>query len=349
MINGCHTAIITPFDENGVDREGMARLVDFQVSNGVSGVLAVGTTGESPVLDWEEHNAVIGAVAKYCKGKCTVIAGTGSNNTAEALKASTYAVSAGVDALLLVDPYYNGPSSLEIRREYLEPVAAAFPDTGIIPYIIPGRTGCQLLPEDIALAHERYPNIHAIKEATGSRENMKRTRELLGREFRILSGDDPMTCSIMLEPGIRAAGGISVMSNIAPKAMSDMIRLAAEGKAEEAEALDRALSPLTRIVMIRTREATPYGDVECRARNPLPVKILMNLLGMPSGPCRPPLGKITPTALEIIAGAAREVWEKNPEILTPAAKTFDLDLEDRLSPERLAKDPAVKNLVYDAY
>ncbi|MGB5424034.1 MAG: dihydrodipicolinate synthase family protein, partial [Desulfobacterales bacterium] len=123
MLEGCYTAIITPFNGAVVDNDGLDALVAFQIKNGISGVLAAGTTGESPVLSWDEHNRVIEAVARSTSGKCRCIAGTGSNNTHESLAATEHAVKAGVDAVLLVDPYYNGPSSLEIRREYVAPVA----------------------------------------------------------------------------------------------------------------------------------------------------------------------------------------------------------------------------------
>ena len=137
MISGSYTAIITPFKGDAVDYEGLEQLVAFQVENGISGILAVGTTGESPTLNWEEHNRVVETVAKAIDGRVTCIAGTGSNNTAETFSASKHAADAGVDAVLLVDPYYNGPSSLEIRREYVEPVASAFPSLEVIPYVIP--------------------------------------------------------------------------------------------------------------------------------------------------------------------------------------------------------------------
>jgi len=128
MNPGCYTAIVTPFDGDAVDESGLARLAEFQIQNGISGILAVGTTGESPTLAWEEHHHVVQTYARLSKGKCLCIAGAGSNNTKEALSATREAVEAGVDAVLLVDPYYNGPSSLEIRNEYVKPVAAAFPD-----------------------------------------------------------------------------------------------------------------------------------------------------------------------------------------------------------------------------
>jgi len=164
MRAGSYTAIITPFTQTSVDYDGLAQLVNFQIKNGITGILAMGTTGESPTLTWAEHNRVIQEVSENSKNHCLCIAGTGSNNTNEALAATEQAIRAGVDAVLLVDPYYNGPSSLEIRKEYVEPVAKAFPSTDIIPYVIPGRTGAQLLPEDLAILAETCPNVKKPRE-----------------------------------------------------------------------------------------------------------------------------------------------------------------------------------------
>ncbi|MBI5593145.1 MAG: 4-hydroxy-tetrahydrodipicolinate synthase [Deltaproteobacteria bacterium] len=344
MKSGCYTAMITPFNGEMVDIEGIEKLVDFQIQNGITGVLAVGTTGESPALSWEEHHQVTQLIASASKGKCLCIAGTGSNNTLEALEASRHAVSLGVDALLLVDPYYNGPSSLEIRKEYVEPVAAAFPDTQIIPYVIPGRTGTQLLPEDLAIAFRAHPNVATVKEATGNLDNMRQTRKCCGPDFSILSGDDALTFDMMTDPGILAGGMIAVISNVAPAAMSEMVRLLNQGNQAEARRLKAALDPLLDLVTVKTLETTAHGEVACRARNPLAIKTLMAILGMPSGGCRRPLGKMTQKGLEKILNAARTVQKANPELLKPAADFFGVNIEERLN------TPVYwKNLAYDTY
>ena len=331
MKTGCYTALITPFAGEAVDYDGLARLADFQIQNGITGILAVGTTGESPTLNWEEHNNVIEAVRNVTKDKCICIAGTGSNNTKETISGTEHAAHIGVDAVLLVDPYYNGPSSIEIRKEYITPVAKAFPQLDIIPYVIPGRTGTQLLPEDLAILYDEFKNVGTVKEATGNLDNMKKTRKLCGPEYTILSGDDGLTYQMMMDPDIKAAGAISVMSNVAPKAVSDMVRHCAQGNMAEAEALKNALDPLYNLVMVKTIESTPYGDAVCKARNPLPVKTLMTLLGMPTGPCRQPLGKMTQNGMQVILDAVKTVWTNNPEILTPAAEFFGVDIEERLA------------------
>ncbi|BBO70249.1 4-hydroxy-tetrahydrodipicolinate synthase [Desulfosarcina alkanivorans] len=335
MNSGCYTAIVTPFDGTTVDETGLARLADFQIQNGISGILAVGTTGESPTLAWEEHHRVVQIVSQQTRGKCLCIAGAGSNNTKEALSATRHAAEAGADAVLLVDPYYNGPSSMEIRKEYLAPVAAAFPDISIIPYVIPGRTGAQLLPEDLALVFREHPNVNTVKEATGNLDNMRRTRQCCGPEYTILSGDDGLTVDMMTDPDIAAAGAISVVSNLAPKAMSDLVRLLGSGESEAAKPLAEALKPLFGLVTVNTIEKTPYGDVTCRARNPLALKTLMQLLGVPAGPCRPPLGKMSRAGLDVVVAIARTVQSKNPEILTPLAEFFNVDIDARLNDARL--------------
>jgi len=344
MFKGCYTALVTPFKDHEVDREGLEKLVEFQISGGVSGILAVGTTGESPTLIWEEHNTVIKEVVERCKGKCQSIAGTGSNSTQETMESTEHAVHAGADAVLLVDPYYNGPSSLEIRREYVAPVAKKFPQLQIIPYVIPGRTGAQLLPEDLAILYKQSPNVGTVKEATGNLDNMKRTRECCGEDFTILSGDDDITFTMMSEPAIKASGVISVASNIVPKGVMDMTTLFNEGKQAEAEELMNALKPLFGIVTVKTQEESPYGSVLCRARNPLATKTLMAVLGMPVGPCRQPLGKMTRKGMDVILDAGRTVWKNSPEILQPIADFFGVDVEGRLYDESI-----VSGLIYDEY
>lgn len=331
MLAGCFTAIVTPFKNDTVDYEGLGKLSEFQIENGITGILAVGTTGESPVLSWDEHNRVIEMVAEKSKDKCICIAGAGSNNTKESLDGTKHAVAVGADAVLLVDPYYNGPSSLEIRREYIAPVAEAAPDIEIIPYVIPGRTGAQLLPEDLAILNQTYKNVNTVKEATANLENMRSTRKCCGPDFTIFSGDDGMTFEMMLDPQIKASGVISVASNVAPGPITEMVRLLEQGEEQDAQKLLTALEPLFGLVTVKTMEKTPYGEVVCRARNPLGFKTLMSILGMPSGGCRQPLGKMTRNGLETVLSAARKVQADNPEILKPVAEFFNVDIEQRLN------------------
>jgi 4-hydroxy-tetrahydrodipicolinate synthase len=331
MIKGAYTALTTPFDGDSIDFEGLDALVDFQIQNGISGILAVGTTGESPTLNWEEHIYVIEKVAKRAEGKCMRIAGTGSNNTRESLDGTKHAVEVGADAVLLVDPYYNGPSSLEIRREYVEPIAAAFPKVQIIPYVIPGRSGTQLLPEDIGLLNEKYENVNTVKEATGNLENMKRTRKCCRADFSILSGDDGITYDMMTDHQIDAAGVISVMSNVIPKSVSELVESLLIGDKQKAQKILYAVGPLFDLVNVSTMEKTPFGDVLCKARNPVPVKTLMAVLGMPSGGCRRPLGKMTKQGLDKVIAAARKTETIDKSVFAPIADFFGVDIEDRLN------------------
>ena len=344
MLKGCFTAIVTPFQEDAVDYEGLGQLAEFQIVNGITGILAVGTTGESPVLAWDEHNKVIDGVAAKTKDKCICIAGAGSNNTKESLAGSKHAVEVGADAVLLVDPYYNGPSSLEIRREYIAPVAAACPDIEIIPYVIPGRTGAQLWPEDLAFLFQEFDNVNMVKEATANLDNMKRTRQCCGPDFTILSGDDGMTFEMMQDPQIQAAGVISVASNVVPGPVTAMVTLLEQGESQKAQQLLTALEPLFGLVTVITKEQTPWGEVVCRARNPLGIKTLMSILGMPAGGCRQPLGKMTQNGLNTVLAAARKVQINNPELFQPIADFFNVDIG-----ERLENPTSCEGLFYEAY
>ena len=269
--------------------------------------------------------------AKQTKGKCKCIAGTGSNNTQEAIVGTGHAHHEGVDAVLAVDPYYNGPSSLEIRREYYEVLAKEYPDLSIIPYIIPGRTGAQMLPQDLAILADNCKNISAVKEATGNLDNMKLTRKLCGPDFTIMSGDDALVYQIMTDPEIKANGSFSVMSNIVPGFMTRMVALINAGKADQALEIQKKLAPLLDLVVVTTQEESPYGPVTCRARNPLPLKTMMQILGMPSGPCRRPLGRMTRKGFDTVLGVMKKVQANTPEVFQPAAEFFGLDIDRRLA------------------
>ena len=347
---GCYTALVTPMIKERsspgsgfstgpqMDYEGLEKLVNFQAENGVGGILAVGTSGESPTLSWEDHIKVIEAISHWNRKRSITIAGVGSNSTEETKTTMTHIRGMGLDveAILLVDPYYNGPSSLEIAKEYVRPIAEEFREYQVIPYVIPGRTGTKLLPHDLALLHHEKDlgNVNAVKEATGDLDNMKLTRKFCGKDFDILSGDDDMTLKMMKDPEICASGVISVTSNVAPKAVSEMCHYALKGINDKATALENALKPLFEIVTVKTDEETPYGTRQVKARNPLPYKTLMNILGMPAGPCRRPLGKMTKSSFMKVLEAARKVHKNNPEIFEPVERFFDLDVGERLSDER---------------
>jgi 4-hydroxy-tetrahydrodipicolinate synthase len=350
-MQGAWTAIVTPLradpesSSGSVDWDGFEKNIEFQVSQGIDGVVPVGTTGESPTLDWDEHNKVIDRAIALCGGKCGVLAGTGSNSTQEAVESTRHAVTSGAEAVLMMDCYYNGPSSQELRDEYYAVVAAEFPNTTVVPYVIPGRTGTALAVEDLAVLFGRYPNVSAVKEATGDLERMAKTRSLTGDEFSIMSGDDDITFRMLTDPAIRANGVISVASNIAPAGVRKMVELAAKGDLAGAQKAMEAVGPLLEIVTVKVDNPRrmPSGDtliVNDRYRNPLPIKTLMAGLGMPSGACRRPLGRMTRAGVEVVRAAARQVWQRNPEVLAPISEFFKVDVGARIADDSVWSAPA---------
>jgi 4-hydroxy-tetrahydrodipicolinate synthase len=215
-IEGCLTALVTPFRDGKVDFEGLGKLVDWQIEQGVDGIVAVGTTGESATLDVEEHIAVIAATVKAARGRVPVVAGAGGNATSEALELTRASESAGADALLHVTPYYNRPSQEGLFRHF-EAIAKST-KLPIILYNVPTRTACDLLTETVVRLAD-IDNIVGIKDATG---NLVRGSELVARvgdRLTVLSGDDGTAFPLYAVGG---RGVISVVSNVAPRAMSDM-------------------------------------------------------------------------------------------------------------------------------
>ena len=334
---GCWTAMVTPVDRKGeIDFEGLEKNIRFQMEHGAN-LVPVGTTGESPTLDWKEHDRVITRTAKLAKDKAFVMAGTGSNSTQEALRGTKHAVEVGAQAALLVDCYYNGPSSLELRTRYYEVIAKAFRKTFITPYVIPGRTGTKLEVEDLAILHRKYKNVRAVKEATADLERMAKTRALLGEDFDILSGDDDKTYEMMVRPDIGASGVISVMSNIVPGPIHEIVKAIKDGELQTADRLKGILDPLFKIVAVNTMEAYEGFEVPAKFRNPVPIKTIMKGLGMPSGPCRPPLGKMTPKGIDVVRNALKEVYARDQEVFRPIQEVYRVNIEDRLSTDRYWK------------
>jgi 4-hydroxy-tetrahydrodipicolinate synthase len=215
-IEGCLTALVTPFRDGKVDFDGLAKLVDWQIEQGVDGIVSVGTTGESATLDVEEHVAVIAATVKAARGRVPVIAGAGGNSTSEALELTRASEAAGANALLHVTPYYNRPNQEGLFRHF-EAVARAT-KLPVILYNVPTRTACDLLTDTVVRLSE-LDNIVGIKDATGS---VPRAGELIAKlpeRVVVLSGDDSTAFPLY---AVGARGVISVVSNVAPRAMSDM-------------------------------------------------------------------------------------------------------------------------------
>ncbi len=334
---GAWTAIVTPMTSDGaVDWNGLEKNLEFQIEQGITGLVPTGTTGESPTLSWDEHNNIVERTLKQAAGKCKVLPGTGSNSTQEAVESTEHAVDLGAKAALLVDCYYNGPSSLELRNEYYGVLAELFPDVSFVPYIIPGRSGTALAAEDLAILAADYPNIHAVKEATGDMHRMAYERKLIGPDFQIISGDDDLTLKMMTDPSVKAQGVISVMSNVVPAAVAQMVRKVLAGDLATAQTLHVAISPLLGVVTVKvdSPRMLPNGSiavVQDRFRNPLAVKTLMQALGMPSGPGRQPLGRMTAHGVSVIRTAVKKVWNNNPEVLAPIGEFYGVDVEARIA------------------
>ncbi len=345
-IAGVWTALVTPFSSDGeFDATTYSRLLDFQLTAGVAGLVPCGTTGESPTLSWEEHGAAVALAVRRAAGRAKVMAGSGSNSTHEAIDGTRDAWSRGADAALLVDCYYNGPSSLELRTEYYERILSAVPELPIVPYVIPGRTGCALSAEDLALLHLLDPaRVPGVKSATGDSARMRRDRAMAGSSLQITSGDDDLTLSMMRDPQIRACGVISVMSNLLPGAIVELVRNA-EGP--NGDAIQAALAPLFGCitVVIENTRHMPNGEqvvVSDKFRNPTAIKTMMAGLGMVQPVARAPLGKMTRNAVEKCRTAIRTVYQSRPDWFTPIASAFEVNVE-----ERLANDAAWRHLSRD--
>lgn len=265
---GLTVALVTPFRNGNVDYEALARLVDWHVEEGTDCLAPVGTTGESPTLDHEEHERVIAAVVERAAGRVKVMAGTGSNSTSEAIRLTRFAKKAGADGALMVGPYYNKPTQEGYYRHF-RAVAEAV-DIDIVLYNIPGRTGSNITPETMARLAE-LPNIVAVKEATGSMDQASQIAALC--DLTILSGDDSLTLPLM---SIGGRGVVSVVGNIVPRDMKALIVAFEDGRFDEALRWHRKLFPLCR-------------DMLGAATNPIPIKTAMKLLGRDTGELRLPL------------------------------------------------------------
>ncbi len=336
LMQGAYTALVTPFTADGeVDWLGLDKLIAYQITQGIDGILACGTTGESPTLDETEHDQVIEAAGKQGKGKVHIMAGIGSNNTAHVIHSAKHAKAVGADSGLVVDCYYNGPSSSELRTEYYGAIINAVPDLPLMAYVIPGRTGCALSAEDVAILAAESGSLAAVKEATGDLERMARTRSLAGDGLSIMSGDDPLTVDMMAREDIRAQGVVSVMTNLFPHAIAEMVGHAQAGDIERARALEKQLAPVFGLVgiAVSNERQLPNGQtarVQDKYRNPLPVKTMMAGLGLPAGPCRQPLGRMCAEGVQIARDALLQIRRESPELLEPLAAFFDVDVDMRL-------------------
>jgi 4-hydroxy-tetrahydrodipicolinate synthase len=258
--HGAFTALITPFTANGIDEKAYKKLIDWQIAQGIHGLVPCGTTGESPTLSEKEHAHVIELCVQAVAKRVPVIAGAGSNSTSEAVHMTQHAAKAGADAVLVVTPYYNKPTNKGIYLHYKAVSESA--DIPIILYNIAGRTGKNIEP-DLMAKLAGIKNIIGVKEASGNLEQMKKIRELCPKEFLLISGDDALTLPILSLGGV---GIISVASNIVPKDVADLVNLYNKGDKAKAQALDRQLQPLIEALFVET--------------NPIPVKTAASLMGL---------------------------------------------------------------------
>lgn len=269
MFTGSITALVTPFRDGRVDEEALKRLVEFQIANGSDGLVPCGTTGESATLSYEEHDRVIELTIEAAAGMVPVIAGTGSNSTAETIALTKHAESAGAKAALLITPYYNKPTQQGLYEHYRK--VAEEVSIPIILYNVPGRTSVNMLPETTARLSE-LKNIVGIKEATGDLKQVSDTIEFSKKGFIVLSGDDFTTLPLL---AIGGHGVISVTSNVVPGMVSDMIKAFRRGDLNGARDLHYRLEPLNRAMFMET--------------NPVPVKAALSMMGMIGPEMRLPL------------------------------------------------------------
>ncbi len=297
MFRGSIVAIVTPFSAKGgsasggknlvVDEKKLRELVEFHIKNGTSGIVPCGKTGESATLSFEEHDRVIEIAIEQAKKRVPIIAGTGSNSTEEAIMLTKHAAKAGADGSLQVSPYYNRPTQKGLY-EHFKAIADSV-DIPIILYNIASRTGVNIEPETIAkLAHD-CKNIVAVKEASGNLDQMSRIKALCGPNFSLISGDDSLTLPLM---AIGGTGIVSVVANIVPRDVADMVSAFEKGNLKKAQELHYKLLPLIKAVFIET--------------NPIPIKTAMGLLGMCEPDLRLPMCSMLSENLEKLKAALRD-------------------------------------------
>jgi len=274
MFRGTFTALVTPFRNGDVDFAAFEKLVEAQIAAGITGLVAVGTTGESPTLTHDEKCEVIERAIKFAKGRCQVIAGAGTNSTRDSIEAAKFAEKAGADGALLVAPYYNKPSQEGLFRHF-KAIAEAT-KLPIMLYNIPGRCVVDIGPDTVVRLADACRNIVSIKEASGSVERVAELRRRLPNEFTILSGDDGLTLPFM---SVGAAGVVSVASNLFPAELCALVHACESGDFKSAESLHRKMFPLFKDLFIEP--------------NPVPAKTALAWRGAMSAEVRLPLCEMT--------------------------------------------------------
>jgi len=286
MFTGTYTAIVTPFKNGQLDEAALARLIKLQVKGGVDGIVPVGTTGESPTVDFEEHIRIVELSVKLAAGKIKVLAGTGANSTSEAIGLTIAAEKAGADGSLQVAPYYNKPTQEGLFQHF-----KAIADNTKLPillYSIPGRCGIEIAVPTVKRLAADCKNIVGIKEAGGNADRVSQLRAALGNKFEILSGDDALTLPFM---AVGAQGVISVASNVAPREVATMVRAFAAGDTQKALAIHQKLYPLFKDLFVET--------------NPVPVKAALAMLGLIDEEYRLPLVQLSAASRATLKAAMK--------------------------------------------
>ena len=288
-LQGTHTALATPMANREVDYVSLEKLIQTQIDTGIEGVLAVGTTGESPTLSHDEHGEVIRKTVEFANGKSLVLAGSGSNSTREAERLSREAQDSGADALLLVAPYYNKPTQEGLFHHFSRVAEAV--EVPIILYSIPSRCGIEIGVDTCTRLYEKYPHVRAIKEAGGSCERVSQLRQALGHEYTILSGDDSLTLPFM---SVGAEGVISVASNVIPAEVKKMVDFANNNDFQSATAVHERFYPLFNTLFIES--------------NPVPVKAVLKAQGtILDEVVRLPLCQISESSLKTLLGVTHNL------------------------------------------
>ncbi|HVU26334.1 MAG TPA: 4-hydroxy-tetrahydrodipicolinate synthase [Verrucomicrobiae bacterium] len=281
MFTGTYTAIVTPFRNGAIDEDALENLIRFQIKGGVDGIVPVGTTGESPTVNCEEHIRLIELSVKFAADKIKVLAGTGANSTHEAIELTQAAEKVGADGSLQVAPYYNKPTQ-EGLYQHFKAIARAT-KLPIVLYSIPGRCGIEIGIETTKRLAQDCKNIVGIKEAGGSCDRVSQLRTALGPKFTILSGDDSLTLPFM---AVGAQGVVSVASNVIPKEVSQMVEAFARGNAKKAQQLHEKFYPLFKDLFIET--------------NPTPVKAALAMMKLIEEEYRLPLVPMNPKNWDVL-------------------------------------------------
>ncbi len=285
---GAFTALVTPFHKGAVDEERYRAFIEWQIQEGINGLVPCGTTGESATLSHKEHEKVIEICIDQAKGRVPVLAGAGSNNTNEAIHLTRFAKEAGASGALLITPYYNKPTQEGLYQHY-KAIASAV-DFPLVMYNVPGRTGCNMLPPTVGRIAKEFSNVVGIKEATANLTQISDILEECPKGFQVLSGDDFTVLPLL---SIGGCGVISVTSNVMPKAMAELCAAWTAQDIKKAREIHFQLMPLNRAMFVET--------------NPIPVKAALNMMGKIEDELRLPLHTLSEKNVEYLRSALEQV------------------------------------------